>query len=124
MVLLSPRLDIVAGELFGRAGAIQAAVNLEISQSSVSYLDVKVEGLNGQLPNLDLVNTAVRLCRRENIPPTLHRRVGVLSQLLLFISCCCGFLESCSVDYVTNRIYALHWQRLAGQPVWLADQAS
>jgi len=77
-VILFTVSDIEAGELMGRAGAIQAAINLEISQSTISHMDIKVEGLNGQLPNLDLVNTAVRLCRRENILPSLHRRVARL----------------------------------------------
>lgn len=65
---------ISAGHLPGRSGAIQAAINLEIGTDVVSRMDVRIEGLNGQLPNLDLVNTVMRLCRRESITPTLHRR--------------------------------------------------
>jgi len=65
------------GDLNGRAGSIQvrfsfdfkihkksskdhikikAAINLEVSTDRISHVNVKVEGLNGQLPNLDLVN--------------------------------------------------------------------
>ncbi|XP_068203128.1 glycosylphosphatidylinositol anchor attachment 1 protein [Palaemon carinicauda] len=63
------------GDLDGRAGAIQAAINLEIYGSQVSHIDVKVEGLNGQLPNLDLVNLIHRLCQRETVLHTFKNRV-------------------------------------------------
>lgn len=62
------------GDLEGRAGAIQAAINLELHSSHVSHIDVKVEGLNGQLPNLDLVNLIHRLCQRENVHHTFKNR--------------------------------------------------
>ncbi|CAG2066530.1 unnamed protein product, partial [Timema podura] len=44
------------GDMTGRGGAIQAAINLELHAEKIGHVDVKVEGLNGQLPNLDLVN--------------------------------------------------------------------
>ncbi len=72
------RADIRAGELESRSGSIQAALNLEIAGDSVHRFNIKLEGLNGQLPNLDLVNTVSRLCRREGIPPALHKRVRIL----------------------------------------------
>lgn len=56
---------IESGDLTGRSGSIQAAVNLEISSEKVNQFDVKIEGLNGQLPNLDLFNLAVYLCKKE-----------------------------------------------------------
>ncbi|RXG56057.1 Glycosylphosphatidylinositol anchor attachment 1 protein [Armadillidium vulgare] len=59
-----------SGDLTARAGPIQAAVNLEIGSSLISHIDVKIEGLNGQLPNLDLVNLIHRLCHRENVHHT------------------------------------------------------
>lgn len=34
----------------------------------LDYIDVKIEGLNGQLPNLDLVNLVNKLSHKENIP--------------------------------------------------------
>jgi len=71
-------VDIKPGELPGRSGALQAALNLEIGTDTISRLDVRIEGLNGQLPNLDFVNTAVRLCKREGITPTLQKRVSVV----------------------------------------------
>ena len=69
--------DIIPGELPGRSGAIQAAINLELGTDQISRVNVKLEGLNGQLPNLDLVNTVVRLCKKENIPTTLQKRVSL-----------------------------------------------
>lgn len=55
------------GTLHARAGSIQAAINLEFSSFDLSYIDVKIEGLNGQLPNLDLVNLIQRLAMKEGI---------------------------------------------------------
>ena len=73
--------DIIAGHLSGRSGQIQAAINLEIPTTEFSYLDLKVTGLNGQLPNLDLVNLAVRLCRNEGVNVALNNRVQFLNIL-------------------------------------------
>ncbi|XP_077283815.1 glycosylphosphatidylinositol anchor attachment 1 [Arctopsyche grandis] len=56
-----------SGNLKGRAGAIQAAINLELPALSIKYIDVKVEGLNGQLPNLDLVNLVHKMCMKWNV---------------------------------------------------------
>ncbi|KAH9499744.1 Glycosylphosphatidylinositol anchor attachment 1 protein [Bulinus truncatus] len=63
---------ILANDLEGRSGPIIAALNLELPLSNVNYFNVKVEGLNGQLPNLDLVNLVIRLCRRERVQVRLH----------------------------------------------------
>ena len=63
-----------------RSGPIQAAINLEIPEGNIKYFNVKIEGLNGQLPNLDLVNLVVRLCKRHSVDVGLHHRV---SQCLL-----------------------------------------
>ncbi|CAG9772012.1 unnamed protein product [Ceutorhynchus assimilis] len=55
------------GDLKGRAGAIQAAINLELHSVRIGYLDIKIEGLNGQLPNLDLFNLAGKICIKEGV---------------------------------------------------------
>ncbi|XP_050667812.1 glycosylphosphatidylinositol anchor attachment 1 protein [Leptidea sinapis] len=55
------------GTLKGRSGAIQAAINLEFHTPKIRYVEVKVEGLNGQLPNLDLVNLVHKLCVKSGI---------------------------------------------------------
>ncbi|CAI5727208.1 unnamed protein product [Hyaloperonospora brassicae] len=58
-----------------RAGIIRAAINLETMPSShpVGAVGIYAAGMNGQLPNLDLVNTAVRAFRRHRIPTVLDR---------------------------------------------------
>ncbi|GBP76664.1 Glycosylphosphatidylinositol anchor attachment 1 protein [Eumeta japonica] len=55
------------GKLKGRSGSIQAAINLEFHSPMIKYIEVKVEGLNGQLPNLDLVNLVHKLCIKSSI---------------------------------------------------------
>lgn len=55
------------GKLVGRSGSIQAAINLEFHSPKIKYIEVKVEGLNGQLPNLDLVNLVHKLCAKSEI---------------------------------------------------------
>lgn len=60
--------------LIGTSGPIQAAVNLELDSHLISLIDIKIEGLNGQLPNLDLFNVAVELSTRESLTPTLHQQ--------------------------------------------------
>lgn len=66
-------------DLFGRSGQIQAAVNLELQSELSSRLDVKIEGFNGQLPNLDLFNVAVELATRESATPTFHGKSHLFS---------------------------------------------
>uniref|UniRef100_A0A0B7B3S5 Uncharacterized protein n=1 Tax=Arion vulgaris TaxID=1028688 RepID=A0A0B7B3S5_9EUPU len=63
---------IVTNGLEGRSGQIQAAINFELPLENVQYYNIKLEGLNGQLPNLDLVNLVVRLCRRERARVAIH----------------------------------------------------
>lgn len=62
------------GFLPARGGQIQAALNLEIHSQEISRLELKIEGLNGQLMNLDLFNIAVELATRESVTPTFHAR--------------------------------------------------
>ncbi|XP_034236493.1 glycosylphosphatidylinositol anchor attachment 1 protein [Thrips palmi] len=65
-----------SGDLLSRGGAIQAAVNLELLSDRISHIDVKIEGLNGQLPNLDLVNLVHMLCNKEGVHHTFHNRAN------------------------------------------------
>ncbi|OPJ70618.1 hypothetical protein AV530_014218 [Patagioenas fasciata monilis] len=60
----------------GRAGAIQAAIALELSSDVVTSLDVAVEGLNGQLPNLDLLNLFHAFCQKNGLLCTIQGKVG------------------------------------------------
>lgn len=60
---------------FGRAGAIQAALSLELSSDVITSFDVAVEGLNGQLPNLDLVNLFYSFCQKNGLLCTIQGKV-------------------------------------------------
>ncbi|XP_065217593.1 glycosylphosphatidylinositol anchor attachment 1 protein [Planococcus citri] len=62
------------GVLEEHSGAIQAALNLEIHAARISHIDVKVAGLNGQLPNLDLVNLVHRICSKEGVRNTFYNK--------------------------------------------------
>ncbi|EFA06039.1 glycosylphosphatidylinositol anchor attachment 1 protein [Tribolium castaneum] len=62
------------GDIKGRAGAIQAAINLELHETAISQVDIKIEGLNGQLPNLDLFNLAAKMLLKEGVPHTFKNR--------------------------------------------------
>lgn len=92
LALAPPRATVLTGHLLaahspastgmqssplqGRAGAIQAAVALELSSDVVTSLDVAVEGLNGQLPNLDLLNLFQTFCQKGGLLCTLQGKVG------------------------------------------------
>lgn len=74
------------GILEARAGSIQAAINLELQAFDLHFIDVKIEGLNGQLPNLDLVNLIRRLAIKEGLvsghkQTTARERTGAKSSL-------------------------------------------
>ncbi|XP_004697413.2 glycosylphosphatidylinositol anchor attachment 1 protein, partial [Echinops telfairi] len=66
---------IQSSPLQGRAGAIQAAVALDLSSDVVTSLDVAVEGLNGQLPNLDLLNLFQTFCQKGGLLCTLQGKL-------------------------------------------------
>ena len=59
-----------------RAGVIRAAVNLDLRATGGGAVAVLAAGLNGQLPNLDLVNTAVAALHDQRIPVRLDRCVS------------------------------------------------
>lgn len=70
--------DISSAPLEGHSGSIQAALNLEFANEKVKFFQIAIEGINGQLPNLDLVTTVFRLCRKERISVALHTEVSGL----------------------------------------------
>ncbi|KAF3858184.1 hypothetical protein F7725_011385 [Dissostichus mawsoni] len=53
--------------LQGRGGSIQAALSLELSSDVITSLDLVLEGLNGQLPNLDLANLFYAFCQKIGV---------------------------------------------------------
>ncbi|XP_014488374.1 PREDICTED: glycosylphosphatidylinositol anchor attachment 1 protein isoform X2 [Dinoponera quadriceps] len=68
---------LMAGDLSGRAGSIQAAINLEFHAMKITSIDVKIEGLNGQLPNLDLFNLAQNMIAKEGIRQSFQHRFDI-----------------------------------------------
>nr|XP_056710708.1 glycosylphosphatidylinositol anchor attachment 1 protein [Euleptes europaea] len=66
---------IQSSGMLGRAGAIQAAISLELNSDVITSFDVAVEGLNGQLPNLDLVNLFYAFCQKSNLLCTIQGKL-------------------------------------------------
>ncbi|RMX68301.1 hypothetical protein DD238_007565 [Peronospora effusa] len=98
-----------------RAGIIRAAVNLETMFDShqVGAVGIYAAGMNGQLPNLDLVNTAVRAFRKHKIPTILDRAdVQQISKHKpkSYISSVITSLTSLSKKYVPEELKARHIQ--------------
>ncbi|EDW00213.1 glycosylphosphatidylinositol anchor attachment 1 protein [Drosophila grimshawi] len=58
---------LLSGNLPARAGSLQAALNIEVQDLEIDYVDVKIEGLNGKLPNLDMFNLVQRIMAREGV---------------------------------------------------------
>lgn len=65
--------------LQGRAGSIQAALSLELSSDVITSLDLILEGLNGQLPNLDLANLFYAFCQKLGVLCTIQGKVVVFN---------------------------------------------
>lgn len=61
-------------ELDVTAGSIEAAIIIEYASDSDNFhhMELSYEGLNGQLPNLDLINTATTIARNENIQVSIQ----------------------------------------------------
>uniref|UniRef100_UPI00398F3A1A glycosylphosphatidylinositol anchor attachment 1 protein n=1 Tax=Pristiophorus japonicus TaxID=55135 RepID=UPI00398F3A1A len=67
--------DISSSVMQGRAGAIQAAITIEMSSDVVTSFDISVVGLNGQLPNLDLVNLFTSFCQKNGVLCTIQGKL-------------------------------------------------
>ncbi|NXN69239.1 GPAA1 protein, partial [Himantopus himantopus] len=67
--------EVRSSGTLGRAGAIQAALSLELSSDVVTSFDVAVEGLNGQLPNLDLLNLFHAFCQKNGLLCTIQGKL-------------------------------------------------
>uniref|UniRef100_A0A8C0DRM2 GPI-anchor transamidase component GPAA1 n=1 Tax=Balaenoptera musculus TaxID=9771 RepID=A0A8C0DRM2_BALMU len=106
--------------LQGRAGAIQAAVALELSSDVVTSLDVAVEGLNGQLPNLDLLNLFQTFCQKGGLLCTLQGKLqpqdwpsvdgplqGVQTLLLMVLQQASGHPHGAHGLFLRYRVEAL-----------------
>lgn len=65
-----------SGTLYGKAGNIIAAINFEIQDFDIDFNNLKIEGLNGQLPNLDLHNLVVKLSLKNGIGTGYKNKVS------------------------------------------------
>ncbi|GAM27051.1 hypothetical protein SAMD00019534_102260 [Acytostelium subglobosum LB1] len=62
-----------AQSYFRRAGMIQAALNIDINETyRTNRFNILAEGSNGQLPNLDLINTIARMAAKERVTDTVQ----------------------------------------------------
>ncbi|XP_057291790.1 glycosylphosphatidylinositol anchor attachment 1 protein-like [Hydractinia symbiolongicarpus] len=59
--------DIETADTRGHAGSIQAALVLDFSNDFINYFDLLIEGMNGQLPNLDVINVVYRIAQLESV---------------------------------------------------------
>ena len=56
---------------------LQFSIMSSLQKPHFSHLNVLTEGFNGQLPNLDLFNLAVRLAHSEGIPTAVNNHVSI-----------------------------------------------
>ncbi|XP_067937924.1 glycosylphosphatidylinositol anchor attachment 1 protein-like [Watersipora subatra] len=68
---------IKPGRLPARGGLLQGAVNLEFESLNFDGVDVLIEGINGNMPNLDLPNVVHRLAREQGIESRIHGRSDI-----------------------------------------------
>jgi GPI-anchor transamidase subunit GAA1 len=59
-----------------RGGSIQAALNLEFEDLNIEKFNIKIEGEDGRLVNLDYFNTIIRICK------TLQFKCGMDSEII------------------------------------------
>eukprot|EP01134_Creolimax_fragrantissima_P000660 CFRG0660T1 len=59
-----------------RAGQLIAGLSIELYSNKISTIDVRYEGTNGQLSNLDLIYSIVRIGRSLNIPVNIRDSEG------------------------------------------------
>ncbi|KAH3674234.1 hypothetical protein WICMUC_003476 [Wickerhamomyces mucosus] len=59
------------------AGSIESAIMLDYAsvEDNFKYIELYYEGLNGQLPNLDLINVAVSISEHEGPRISLHQTI-------------------------------------------------
>lgn len=55
-------------------GSIEAAINIDYASNSdfLDYVEIYYDGLNGELPNLDLLNVAVKITQHEGMKVSLN----------------------------------------------------
>ncbi|KAK1942851.1 Glycosylphosphatidylinositol anchor attachment 1 protein [Phytophthora citrophthora] len=100
---LDPVDSGLQGVLPMRAGVIRAAVNLEtlFDSRQINTVGIYTAGMNGQLPNLDLVNTAMRAFREHQISTILDRAEAQnTTEHKGLVSATIGHIKSLSEKYM------------------------
>lgn len=64
--------DFYYDSLTDRSGPMQAAIVLEMYSREFTRMNVKIQGMYGQLPNLDLFNLVIELAARESVTPYFY----------------------------------------------------
>lgn len=57
-----------------RSGPLQSAIIIELYGRQITHINIKIQGLYGQLPNLDLFNLVIELAARESVTPYFHNK--------------------------------------------------
>lgn len=90
--------------LQGRGGSIQAALSLELSSDVVTSLDLVLEGLNGQLPNLDLANLFYAFCQKIGVLCTIQSKVKACDEMPPFqkLIACVGQTKHRAISHLAS----------------------
>ena len=116
----------MAESLKSRGGSIQAALNLEFGDINTNKLEIQLEGPNGKLPNLDLFNTIIKICKSmqyecsleseksmandfsyyHNRPPVDHIS-GLVNTVNMMFKQATGIPTSLNGYFLNHRIEAL-----------------
>ncbi|CAF0726519.1 unnamed protein product [Brachionus calyciflorus] len=120
--------EFIKGEnLKTRGGSIQAALNLEFKDiNNINKLEMKLEGANGKLPNLDLFNTIIRICKSLQFQCSLESEIsenneyhyyynkapvqhipGILNTINMMFKQSTGVPNSLNGYFINHRIEAL-----------------
>ena len=97
---------------FVRSGAIRGALVLDFFEEQFNYIVLSPEGINGKLPNLDLMNTFDRVAMySENAYTTLYREDDTLTRKLFGVG---GPLED--LPLLERQLYAFILRCAIGKP--------
>ena len=114
-----PLADLNAQFLPAHAGTIRGAVAIELDSTAEAWTSVSVlpHGQNGQLPNLDLVNLAVKAVQSERIQVVFDREPSLFGSSILTVKTHLENLLSCvggstGQDVLASTIFQRYWPRL------------
>lgn len=85
MQILHSIVDFDREKLDSHSGALQAAIGLEWDSTEATHVDIQYHMINGQLPNLDLVNLANRMIEKVGLSTTIHDEVKSTRCFLFFL---------------------------------------